>query len=609
MTELELTTRSGDPFDRAAFESLLKRRFFYTESFEIYRTSGKLNGDARGFFDYGPPGCALQSNIVDTWHKHFVLQEDMLELDCTTLIPESDWICKDSKNGEFLRADHLVEAVLEARLKGDKVARGLENIVNEDGKDVAKKKKRPKVSDVKAHRLDDNTVEEYEEILAKIDNYDGPELGALIKKHEIRNSDDDAPVEPPVRFNLIFKTTIGPSGVINFWISRNLSSYNQNSMPFASASIGKSFRNEVSPRSGLPRVREFLMAEIEHFVDPEGGKKHPKFHLVKNLQLHFLDQATQLASKKELSTTSLEDAVSKRLVDNETLAYFLCRIYLFLLRIGVAKSKIRFRQHMANEMAHYATDCWDAEPQTSYGSIECVGCADRSAYDLTVHSTETGEPLVVQERRQIPLKVEEWQVDINRAKLGPTFKKDAKAVKAALTSLSQTEQELYATALENKGRILVDVPGLCEKAENIREYIPNVIEPSFGIGRILCSLLEHAYWHRPNNLARGVLSLPISVAPTKVLIVPLSTHPALSSASIGKRYARNDELGIPLGITVDFDSVKDGTVTLRERDSTKQVRASQEDILCAVRGLVTGLESWDSVFSRLPKFSGQSGDD
>ncbi|KAL4966043.1 uncharacterized protein BDV14DRAFT_189122 [Aspergillus stella-maris] len=638
----ELTTRFGDLFDRAAFESLQKRRFFYTESFEIYRTSGKLNGDARGLFDYGPPGCALQSNVVDIWRKHFVLQVDMLELDCTTLTPESvfktsghvdkfeDWMCKDSKNGEFLRADHLVEAVLEARVKGDKVARGLENIVKEDEKDAAKKKKGPKVSDVKTRRLDDKTVEEYEEILAKIDNYDGPELGALIKKYEIQNPNGDAPVEPPVRFNLMFKTTIGPSGASTGYLRpetaqgqflnfKKFLDYNQNSMPFASASIRKSFRNVVSPRSGLLRVREFLMAEIEHFVDPEGGKNHPKFHLVKNLHLHFLNQATQLAGKKEPSTTSLEDAVVRKMVDNETLAYFLGRIYPFLLRIGVNKDKIKFRQHMANEMAHYATDCWDAELQTSYGWIECVGCADRSAYDPTVHSKKTEEPLM-------------WQIDITRAKMGPTFKKDAKAVEAALTSLSQAERELFATTLENEGKISKDLVNIVRRTrtENIREYIPNVIEPSFGIGRILYSLLEHAYWHRPSDPARGVLSLPISIAPTKVLIVPLSTHPAFapltatmsealrdegiscrtdeSSASIGKRYARNDELGIPLGITVDFDSVKNGTVTLRERDSTKQVRASQEDILRAVRGLVAGLEIWDSVFSRLPKFLGQSGD-
>ncbi|KAI2968469.1 hypothetical protein CBS147323_4254 [Aspergillus niger] len=666
----ELTTRNGDPFDRTLFESLLKRRLFYTKAFEIYRTSGNIKGDSRGLYDYGPPGCALQSNIVDLWRKHFVLQEDMLELDCTILTPEEvfktsghvdkfeDWMCKDLKKGDFLRADHLIETVLEARLNGDKLARG--NAVEgdkADGEGKKKKKKGPKVSDIKAMKLENAVVAEYEEVLAKIDNYDGSELAALIKKYDIRNPDGDAPVSPPVPFNLMFKTTVGPSSAspgylrpetaqgqfLNFM---KLLDYNQNSMPFASASIGKSFRNEISPRSGLLRVREFLMAEIEHFVDPEGEKKHPKFDLVKDLQLSFLDRATQLGGKTTLQETTIGEAVASKMVDNETLGYFLGRIYIFLLKIGVDTNKVRFRQHMASEMAHYATDCWDAELQTTYGWIECVGCADRSAYDLTVHSRKTKEPLVVREPRREPLRVEEWQIDISKPKLGPHFKKNAKAVEAALIALSQSERESLATILEKKGVVTVTVPEMAEQVEiskdlisivrrtrieNIREYIPNVIEPSFGIGRIFYSLLEHVYWHRANDPARGVLSLPILVAPTKVLIVPLSTHQDFvpitkritedlrelgiscradeSSASIGKRYARNDELGIPLGITIDFDSVKDGTITLRERDSTKQVRASKEEILGAIESLISSKVNWEDVFARLPEFLGQSGDD
>lgn len=173
----ELTTASGDKFDRASFESLLRRRLFYTEAFEIYRTASNFHGDTRGLYDYGPPGCALQANIVELWRKHFVLEEDMLELDCTILTPEevfktsghvdkfSDWMCKDSKKGDYLRADHLVENVLEARLKGDKAARGVD-VDEEVGGKVDEKRKN--VKDVKAVRLDDSTVAEYEEILAKV---------------------------------------------------------------------------------------------------------------------------------------------------------------------------------------------------------------------------------------------------------------------------------------------------------------------------------------------------------------------------------------------------------------------------------------------------------
>jgi len=119
----------------------------------------------------------------------------------------------------------------------------------------------------------------------------------------------------------------------------------------------------------------------------------------------------------------------------------------------------------------------------------------------------------------------------------------------------------------------------------VREFTPNVIEPSFGIGRILYSLLEHSYWAREKDIARGVLSLPPAVAPVKVLIVPISANAEFkplvrdisqqfrsagvasrvddSSASIGKRYARNDELGTPFGVTLDFASLKNGTMTIR----------------------------------------------
>lgn len=653
-----MTTKNGQPFDRASLESLMKRRLFYTPAFDIY-------GGVSGLYDYGPPGCALTNNIVDIWRKHFVLKENMLEVDCTMLTPYevlktsghvdkfADWMCKDPKTGEIFRADHLVEEVLEARLKGDKEARGIK--VEEEKEDPKKKKK--KVKNMTAVKLDDAVVQEYEETLAKIDNYSGEELGLLMKKFDIKNPATGGELQPPVAFNLMFQTTIGPSSnspgflrpetaqgqFLNF---HKLLEFNQTAMPFASASIGKSFRNEISPRAGLLRVREFLMAEIEHFVDPEGGKKHPRFDEVKDVELELLNREVQLAGKTNVETTPIGKAVETGLVDNETLGYFLARIQLFLLRIGVDKNKIRFRQHMANEMAHYATDCWDAELLTSYGWIECVGCADRSAYDLTVHMKRTGAPLVVREPRKEPLRIEEWQVDIDKKKFGPKFKKDGKTVEAAIEALTQDMREKLSLDLQNDGKIVVDVPGVADgkvevpkelitiekrtRVENTREYTPNVIEPSFGIGRIVYALCEHNYWTRAEDEARGVISFPPTVAPTKVLIVPLSGHSDFkpfvrllgdklqdmgvssrvddSGASIGKRYARNDELGTPLGITIDFQSVKDNTFTLRDRDTTRQVRASLDEICEAISKLVNGTETWQDVAAKLPAFEGQDVD-
>ncbi|KKY19221.1 putative glycyl-trna synthetase [Phaeomoniella chlamydospora] len=653
------TTKTGHSFDRAILDSLLRRRLFYTPSFEIY-------GGERGLFDYGPPGCALQANIVDLWRKHFVLEEDMLEVDCTMLTPEpilktsghvdkfADWMCKDPKNGEIFRADHLVEQVLEARLKGNKEARG-QTVEVDEAKEAKKKKK---VKDTKAVKLDDAVVKEYEEILAQIDNFGGEELGQLIKKYDIKGPSTGAELDPPRAFNLMFSTTIGPSaGTPNGYLRpetaqgqflnfQKLLEFNQQSMPFASASIGKSFRNEISPRSGLLRVREFLMAEIEHFVDPESGKKHERFEDVKDVKLVLLDRDTQLSGSTKTREVSIGEAVATKLVDNETLGYFLTRIQSFLLKIGVDRTKLRFRQHMANEMAHYAADCWDAELLTSYGWIECVGCADRSAYDLSVHAKKTGAPLCVRETRAEPLKIEEYQVDIEKKKFGPKFKKDAKTVEQAIEALTQDVREKLSLNLEKEGKIEVNVPGVGDgkvelekdlikiekrtRIEHIREYTPNVIEPSFGIGRILYSMIEHVYWSRPGDEARGVLSFPPTIAPTKVLLVPLSNAPQFkplvqkltarlrrlaiankiddSSASIGKRYSRNDELGTPFGVTVDFQTLKDGSVTLRDRDTTTQVRASEDEIVAALKLLVDGEETWDDIKKRLPLFEGQDVD-
>jgi glycyl-tRNA synthetase len=366
-------------------------------------------------------------------------------------------------------------------------------------------------------------------MMNKIDNYNGEELGQLMTKYDIKNPVTGGDLLPPVAFNLMFQTSIGPSSNLpgylrpetaqgQFLTFQKLLEFNQQAMPFASASIGKSFRNEISPRSGLLRVREFLMAEIEHFVDPEGGKKHERFDEVKDVKLSLLNRETQLAGKTECDLVSIGEAVSTKLVDNETLGYFLVRIQAFLHKLGVDEKKLRFRQHMKNEMAHYAADCWDAELFTSYGWIECVGCADRSAYDLTVHRDKTGVPLCVRETRAEPLKIEEWQIDVDKKKFGPKFKQDGKSVQAAVEKLTQDMREKLSIDLKEKGKIEVDVPAVGKveldkslikiekrtRVENVREYTPNVIEPSFGIGRILYSLIEHIFWTREGDEARGV---------------------------------------------------------------------------------------------------------
>ncbi|CAG8478924.1 2281_t:CDS:10 [Paraglomus brasilianum] len=637
-------------FSRASLEELLKKRFFFAPSFSAY-------GGVAGLYDYGPPGCALQANILDSWRKHFVLEEDMLEVDCSIMTPHdvlktsghvdkfADWMVKDSQSGEIFRADHLIEGVLETRLDGDKKARSTATLPATAGKSNTKKKKGKAVP----VQLDSATKAEYEEILAKIDNYTGPELGEIIKKHNIKNPETDGDLTDPIEFNLMFESSIGPTGYLKGYLRpetaqgqflnfKKLLEFNNDKMPFASASIGRSFRNEISPRSGLLRVREFVMAEIEHFVDPL-NKDHPRFDEVKDIKLRLLDRSIQSEGKTEPKELTIGKAVEEKIVDNQTLAYFLARIQLFLTKLGINPQRLRFRQHMSNEMAHYACDCWDAEIQSSYGWIECVGCADRSAYDLTVHSNRTGEKLVVRESLSEPIIYEKTVLDINKKIFGPRFRQNAKTLETYLLGLSEAElDKLKGDIKSNGGKTTVNLPNgdsyevgsdflTIERqtfTEHVREYTPNVIEPSFGIGRILYSLIEHVHWTREGDEQRAVLSFPPRVAPFKCLLVPLSNNASFaplvrdissrlrklsipikvddSSNSIGRRYSRNDELGTPFAITIDFQSTNDGTVTLRERDSTQQIREDVDVILDVLKELVEANTTWESVMEKYPTF-------
>lgn len=250
----------------------------------------------------------------------------------------------------------------------------------------------------------------------------------------------------------MFSSSIGPTGqhpgylrpetaqghFLNF---SRLLEFNYNRIPFASAQIGRSFRNEISPRAGLLRVREFTMAEIEHFVDPL-DKRHDKFYLIKDVSIRVLPRSTQAEGRTDLTTITVGEAVSRQIIANETLGYFVARIYQFLLKIGIDENRLRFRQHMANEMAHYATDCWDAEIQSSVGWTECVGCADRAAYDLTVHMQKTGKPLLVRQALKIPIIVEKDEVEFNNKAMGKTLGRDLKLVTEAVQGIEADESRL-----------------------------------------------------------------------------------------------------------------------------------------------------------------------
>ncbi|XP_034024851.1 glycine--tRNA ligase [Thalassophryne amazonica] len=621
--ELALQPKN-DIVDRTKMEDTLKRRFFYDQAFAIY-------GGVSGLYDFGPVGCALKNNILQVWRQHFIHEEQILEIDCTMLTPEAvlktsghvdkfaDYMVKDVVNGECFRADHLLKAHLQ-KLMSDK-------------KCTAERKA------------------ELEDVITQMDNYSQEELANLFVKYDVRSPTTGNDLTPPMSFNLMFQTSIGPGGnqpgylrpetaqgiFLNF---KRLLEFNQGKLPFAAAQIGNSFRNEISPRSGLIRVREFTMAEIEHFVDPN-EKVHPKFSNVADLDIMLYSSNAQ-TSGQSATIMRLGDAVEQKVINNSVLGYFIGRIYLYLIKVGVAKDKLRFRQHMDNEMAHYACDCWDAEAKTTYGWIEIVGCADRSCYDLKCHARATKVDLVAEKPLKEPIVRNVVQFEANKGAIGKAYKKDAKLAMEYLsvcdecfvTEMEQLLNETGEFTIETEGKsfkLTKDMVAVkrFQKTVHVEEVVPNVIEPSFGIGRVMYTIFEHTFHVREGDEQRTYFTFPATVAPYKCSILPLSPNQIFmpfvrelseamtkngvshkvddSSGSIGRRYSRTDEIGVAFGITIDFDTVNmtPHTATLRDRDSMKQIRAKVSELPEIVRDLANGTLTWAEVESRYPIFEGQ----
>jgi glycyl-tRNA synthetase len=416
----------------------------------------------------------------------------MLELDTTIMTPApvfeasghvarfADWMVKDTKTGDVLRADHLVKNVLGARLAGDKEARGLAAAPVED-----EKKRKKKSAKAVAVKLEDAVVKEYEVILAQVCSCSNQHSGSDCRVSLItivaqnwanyaRNTISEIPTPTTKSASLSSSTSCSkaasgqlantqgesiptplffssyPSPPFSFLRPETaqghflnfarLLDFNNGRIPFASAQIGRSFRNEISPRAGLLRVREFTMAEIEHFVDPD-DKSHARFSEVRDVVLSLLPRQTQEAGLSQTTQMSVGDAVQQGVIANETLGYFVARISQFLLKIGIEPAMLRFRQHMGNEMAHYATDCWDAEIQgrSDGGWTECVGCADRAAYDLSVHSQRTGQALVVRQALKEPIVTEREVPEFNKKVVGKTFKQDAATLQKLVEDMAEPE--------------------------------------------------------------------------------------------------------------------------------------------------------------------------
>jgi len=486
------------------FEEIQKvclRRGIIFPSAEIYPTIS-------GFFDYGPIGTLIKRKLIDYWREFFVKSEDnIFEMDGSLILSEK----------VFKASGHLESFV--------------------DPITQCKKCK----SMFKA----DDLIKELTGI--SVEGKPTEEMNKLIREKKLKCPKCKGELSEVRLFNLMLKTEVSPVGGQIAYLRPETA---QNiftafprifrtmraKLPFGIAQVGKSFRNEISPRHFIVRVREFNQAEIEMFFDP----KNPaclNFEKIKKKKIRILSHEAQKKGK-ETELMTVEEALKRKILPNEWLAYFLAKEFEFYKSLGIPEDSLRFRHMLPEETPHYSKGNFDLEIKFEFGWKETVGNAYRTDYDLKKHMKLSGKDLTV------------------------------------LT-------------------------------EDGRKIIPHVVEPSFGIDRTIAGILLHCFIE---DKERGWnwFKFPPKIAPFIAAIFPLVSKDGLpekakeiyemlrkefdvyydEKGSIGKRYARADEIGIPFGITIDYQTLEDDTVTIRDRDTTKQERVKISELPGILKSLI-----------------------
>ena len=569
-----------------AINELARRRGFFWQSYEVY-------GGVGGFVTYGPLGAKLKQNIENKLRELFVNKLGIFEIESSVIAPGKVFeasghvnhfkepMVECSKCNKRFRADHLLEEYA-------------------------------KVSSIDAEKM---SLED---------------IAAAIEENKISCPECGGTFVQPQQFLTMFETTIGPySGATGYgrpeaaqgiFVEFNrLYTMAREKLPFGVIQIGHALRNEISPRQGLIRLREFTIADLEFFFDPE----EPNCHLlgeVENERLPLLLAENRINGSEEIINLTVREALEQGKVRSEWQAFFMAMAKKLLVEIGVPAEKQRFIEKLPWEKAHYASQSFDQEVLVDrWGWIEVSGHAYRTDFDLKSHMESSGADMRVFKEYERPLEEEQLVVKPVMAKLGPSFKNEAAKVAELIVKGASKEIE---TSLNKNGYYMVEkFKILPEHVEILHEktvsrgkrFIPHVVEPSFGSDRLFYVALEYAYQVKDD---RVVMSFPRSIAPTKIGVYPLVSKDGLAekavevfklvvddglvaefdeAGSIGRRYARADEAGISLGITIDYDTLKDNTVTIRDRDSWKQVRTSIESLREELHNYFRGKSEFDDL--------------
>ena len=377
-------------------------------------------------------------------------------------------------------------------------------------------------------------------------------LDALIKEHKVKCPRCGGELGKVSRFNMMVETLVGRDGEFKTFLrpescqsiflnfARMVKTMRMK-LPQGICQAGGAFRNEISPRQSITRAVEFSQMECEIFFDKDKIDEIDGFDKVKNYKIRILR-----LGKEKIEEFSCKELADKKLVPGKLIAYYLARTQQTWHEMGIPLDKLRFREVDKDERAFYSLATFDFEVETSLGWLELIANNYRTDYDLKGHMKHSG------------------------------------------------------TNLE-----YIDETG--------KRFIPHIWEISAGVDRTLYALLECALKQGKEGL---YLALNPCIAPYHCAIFPLINKEKLpelaekvenvlkdkwldvfydESGSIGRRYARADEIGIPFCITIDFDSLKKKDVTIRERDTGKQVRVKIDDLDCMLWQLISEEISLDKA--------------
>jgi glycyl-tRNA synthetase len=520
--------------DMEKLVALCRRRGFIFQSSEIY-------GGIAGFWDYGPLGVELKKNIKDAWWQDMVRnpppgpegQEiEMVGVDCSIIMNPKVWEASGHASGF---ADPMVDCRgCKARLRADQVTAVMyvRSVFGKDdpppfifagigNKDEVIKSNLKKISKVLAAEADPFNPRDAVTLKDQIDDQ-------MYAKIRCPVCDQEGTLTRPRAFNLMFKTYVGaledssavaylrPETAQGIFVNfRNVLDSTRLKLPFGIAQIGKAFRNEINPRNYTFRSREFEQMEIEFFCHPDESMKWYEYWRDVRIKWYY--------------------------------------------SLGIRSQRLSIRPQGSKELAHYSKATADIEYEFPFAEErqELEGVAHRGDFDLKAHMKQSGKDLSYFDE-------ELW----------------AKADKSAYGGDKKKEQEA--------------------KSKMPYRFVPHVIEPSAGADRFTLAVLCEAYTEdkipdeKGEPQERIVMKFHARLAPVKAAILPLVNKEGMpeiaqklyrelkqefnvyydDGGAVGRRYRRQDEIGTPFCFTIDGQTLQDQTVTLRDRDTTKQTRVA-----------------------------------